>query len=127
MIFRAVNWVMAALFGVAMVVQYNDPDPMRWIAIYGAAMVVAGYAGRRGAVPAVAPLVVGGVALIWGLTWSTDVRAVAPYEHMFDHWQMKNTTVEEARETSGLLIVAGWMAVLALQRRWRVGAARARG
>ena len=39
------------------------------------------------------------------------------YEHMFDAWEMKNTAIEEAREASGLLIVAFWMAVIAVWSR----------
>ena len=30
---------------------------------------------------------------------------------MFDAWEMKSPSVEEAREASGLLIVAAWMIV----------------
>ena len=40
------------------------------------------------------------------------------YAHMFDHWEMRSISVEEARETSGLFIVAAWMAVLAVHV-WR--------
>ena len=116
--FRAVNRMMAALFALAVAVQFNDPDPAGWMAIYGAAMVVTIAIGRRGAVPVVAPLLVGGVALIWGLMWSVAVPTTATYAHLFDRWEMKNAAVEEARETGGLLIVAAWMAVLAVHR-WR--------
>ncbi|MQA31248.1 MAG: hypothetical protein GEU82_15675 [Luteitalea sp.] len=117
--FRVFNWAMAALFGLAAVLQLNDPDPARWMAIYGAAMLVAAYAGRRGGVPAWAPLLVAAVALLWGLVWSTDVADPGIYTRMFEQWEMRNMAVEEARETSGLLIVGGWMAVLALHGRRR--------
>jgi hypothetical protein len=112
--FRAVNWAMAALFGLAAALQYNDPDPLRWVGIYAAAMLVAIYAATRGVVPPIAPLVVAGVALIWGLIWSTGIANPGTYARMFDRWEMRNVGVEEARETSGLLIVTAWMAVLAL-------------
>jgi hypothetical protein len=41
---------------------------------------------------------------------------------MFDAWEMKSLAVEEAREASGLVIVAAWMAVLLIRagRRARV-------
>jgi hypothetical protein len=35
MLFRVANAVMTLLFLVATFVQYNDPDPIRWMAIYG--------------------------------------------------------------------------------------------
>jgi hypothetical protein len=36
---------------------------------------------------------------------------------MFDAWEMKSPSVEEAREASGLLIVAVWMIVLLVRAR----------
>ena len=113
MIFRIVNGVMALLFAVAVAVQYNDPDPIRWMALYGAALVVTLMAAARGRAPVFAAAVVGGIALAWGVYWAvTSGTPLALYEHMFDAWEMKNTAIEEAREASGLLIVAAWMAVL---------------
>jgi Transmembrane family 220, helix len=122
--FRAVAWLMAALFALAMVVQYNDPDPVRWVSIYGSALAVTAFAGWRGAVPVVGALMVGGVAAGWGLLWSTDVSDLATYTHMFDRWEMNNVPIEEARETSGLFLVAAWMAVLAVHGWRRAGAIR---
>jgi hypothetical protein len=110
--------MMAALFLFAALLQYNDPDPARWMAIYAAAMFVSGYAAWRGSVPSWAPLAVALIALIWGLDWSTDVPGLETYTHMFDSWEMKNAAVEEARETGGLLIVTGWMLTLTVDG-WR--------
>src|SRR3954462_8183401 len=103
---------MALLFAVAVAVQYNDPDPIRWMAIYGAAFVVTVMAAARGRAPGFGAAIVGGVALAWGAYWAVSSGTPAAlYEHMFDAWEMKNTAIEEAREASGLLIVAVWMAV----------------
>jgi hypothetical protein len=119
-IFRIVNGVMAVLFAVAVAVQYNDPDPIRWMAIYGAAFIVTVMIAARGWAPVFAAAIVGGIALAWGVYWAvTSGAPLLLYEHMFDAWEMKNTAIEEAREASGLLIVAVWMAV--------VGAVSARG
>jgi hypothetical protein len=38
---------------------------------------------------------------------------------MFDAWEMQSVNVEQAREATGLLIVAGWMAVLAVRAKRR--------
>jgi hypothetical protein len=116
--FRVINWAMAALFLFAALLQYNDPDPVRWMVIYSAAMVITAYAAVRGSVPMFAPLLVAAVALIWGVEWSMDVPGLGTYTHMFDAWEMKNAAVEEARETGGLLIVTGWMLMLAVHG-WR--------
>ena len=118
MLFRVVNGVMALLFAVAVAVQYNDPDPVRWMALYGAAFVIALMAAVRGRGPIVAAAGVGAVALVWGLYWAvTSGTPLTLYEHMFDSWEMKNTSIEEAREASGLFIVAIWMAIVAAQSR----------
>ena len=118
LLFRVVNGVMALLFAVAVAVQYNDPDPLRWMALYGAAFVIALMAAVRGRGPIVAAACVGAVALVWGLYWAVSSgTALTLYEHMFDSWEMKNTAIEEAREASGLFIVAIWMAIVAAQSR----------
>ena len=118
MVFRALNGLMAALFALAVAVQYNDPDPVRWMAIYGAACVVTLLVAIRGHAPLAASVAVGFIALAWCVYWaSTSRAALGTYGHMFDAWEMKNEPIEEAREASGLLIVSVWMAVVALQTR----------
>jgi len=107
--------VMTVLFVFGAAVQYNDPDPIQWMAVYLAAAAVSAVVAIRHGVPRWAPLAIGAIALVWGLVVSTDVPDVATYERMFDSWEMSSITVEEARETSGLLIITAWMAVLA----WR--------
>jgi transmembrane protein TMEM220 len=37
---RFLDLTMALLFAFAAALQFNDPDPIRWIAIYGAACVL---------------------------------------------------------------------------------------
>jgi hypothetical protein len=109
---------MGLLFAVAVAVQYNDPDPARWMALYGAAFLVTLIAARRGSGPTVAAACVGAVALVWGLYWAiSSGAALTLYEHMFDAWEMKNASIEEAREASGLFIVAIWMAIVAAHSR----------
>ena len=113
--FRVMNVIMAGLFALAVVLQYNDPDPARWMAIYGAAMAVSIVAAVRGRVPPAASILVVAVAIVWAASWSRDGRSFNSYLHMFDAWEMKNEQVEETRETSGLLIVVAWMTVLSVQ------------
>jgi hypothetical protein len=117
MAFRILNALMALIFLMAVVVQYNDPDPLQWMAIYGAALVVSVLVWRRGRVHPAAPLLVGAVALAWSLSIVLGGPGGSNYLHMFDAWEMQSVNVEQAREASGLLIVAAWMAVLATRRR----------
>jgi len=105
---------MAALLAFAAYVNFNDPDPVRWVAIYGVACAASIFASITGTVPPAVPAAIGGVALVWGLALSRRVPSFDTYTHMFDEWEMKSETVEVARETCGLLIVAVWMAAVAL-------------
>ena len=114
MAFRALNWVMGALFLLAVAVQYNDPDPVIWMLIYGAAFAVCVAQAARGSVPRAAPLIVMVIALAWSVEIMLGGPAANAYAHMFDAWEMKTASVEEARESTGLLIVAAWMLVVAL-------------
>jgi hypothetical protein len=117
-LFRLVNGIMAALFALAVAVQYNDPDPVRWMAIYGAGCLVTLMAAIRGSAPLAASATVGLIALAWCVYWAGTSHAdLRTYGHMFDAWEMKNEPIEEAREASGLLIVSVWMAVVALRAR----------
>ena len=112
-VFRMLNGLMAVLFAVAVVVQFNDSDPLRWMAVYGAALTVSILAAVRGGVPVALPATVGGIALAWGLLLVGRSGATFRiYQHMFDAWEMKNASIEEAREATGLLIVFLWMAVV---------------
>ena len=108
MMLRAVNAVMAALFALAVAVQWNDPDPARWMAVYGAACAISLMAARgRPPRPAVAATLAG-IALAWAVAIAVRVGADS-YRQMLDAWEMKTPAIEAAREATGLLIVAGWM------------------
>src|SRR5206468_7543300 len=66
-LWRALNLLMVALFLLAVAVQYNDPDPIRWMSIYGMAAVACGLSYRdklHWSIPAATGL----VALIWAAT-----------------------------------------------------------
>jgi hypothetical protein len=102
---------MAALFAFGVIVQYNDPDSLIWMLIYLAPAILCIGAAARRSVPLWAASGVAAVALLWGLVWSRSVP-LSEYFHMFDYWEMKSAAAEEARETSGLLIIAAWMGVL---------------
>jgi hypothetical protein len=107
-----VSALMALLFVAGVVVQVNDPDPLPWMAIYGAAAAVAVMPAVRGSVPVAAPLAVGIVALGWGAAVVIGGPTVDAYGRMFDAWEMDSAATEVAREGTGLFLIAAWMAVL---------------
>ena len=108
----AVNASMAALFGLAAAVQWNDPDPARWMAVYAAACVSSLMASRgRPPHPAVT-VTLAGIAIAWAVAIGVRVGGDS-YRHMFDAWEMKTPAIEAAREATGLVIVTGWMLFVA--------------
>jgi hypothetical protein len=108
--------VMAVLFLFAGAVQYNDPDPIRWMAIYGLAALACGlWLARR--LPGWMPAVVGLVALGWAAILAPGVVGRVSIGDLFESYAMKSEPVEEAREMGGLLIVTAWMAVLVFAAR----------
>jgi hypothetical protein len=114
---RLLDLIMALLFVFAAALQYNDPDPIPWVAIYLVAAVVslAAAAGRRAPRGVLATVAV--IALGWAAGIAFGGSATSEYSRMFDAWEMKSPAVEEAREASGLVIVAAWMAVLFIRAR----------
>lgn len=111
---RVLSSLMALMFLFSVAVQYNDPDPARWMVIYGAAAVACIWRAAAGRVPRWFPSVVAATAALWA---AVSARLVDPaaLPHMFDSFEMHSLAVEEARETSGLLIVTAWMLVVALE------------
>ena len=114
--FRIANAVMMAVFLVSVALQYNDPDPIRWMAIYGSAAIACLLAGR-GRRPWLLPAVVGLVALIWAGAMAPYVIPELRFADLMKTMKAATPAIEESREMLGLLIVASWMAVLTFRRR----------
>jgi hypothetical protein len=113
-VYRICNGAMALVFAVSAAVQYNDPDPVQWIAIYGIAAVVCIAALRR-PVRAAFPAAIAIVALVWALSLAPIVIGMSAAEI----FQLHSGAGEEGREMYGLLIVTAWMATLAFMARRR--------
>jgi hypothetical protein len=91
----------AALFAWSAWIQWNDPDPLRWMLLYGTACALCAWLalGRRPAAPLRWSLA--GVAGVWALALAPRVIGAAAF-----------TGTEEERELAGLVLVA--FAALAL-------------
>jgi len=113
---------MGALFLFAAALQYNDPDPIRWIAIYGAACAVS-IAAATGRPVLRAALVVGAVSIAWALFG----RAATHLKRLHPHVRFVGNEVGADRRSArgiGLLIVTIWMAVVAAGQRRSAGKTR---
>ncbi len=108
--FAVANRIMAMLFVISAILQFNDPDALRWAAIYGAAGFACLAAGRfRYAWPL--PTAVGLLTLVWAV-WLSPVLTQVGFRDLARSMHAENPSIELGRELLGLLIVHVWMAVL---------------
>lgn len=108
MYLRRANLIMALLFLLSVIVQFNDPDPLQWIALYGLASVSCclSYFGR---LPRLAPLALGLLSFAWA-----GLLRKEPTLDFFASFEMVNLAVEQAREMFGLMLTGLWMTVLTI-------------
>ena len=114
---RAADAVMLLLFTFGAVVQVDDPDPVRWIAVYALA-AAACLLSLLGRMHWALSALLCAITLAWAATLAPRVVGRVPFGEMFGAFEMRNVGIEESREMYGLLIIAAWTAVLAL-RAWR--------
>jgi hypothetical protein len=105
------------MFGASVAVQINDPDPLPWMAVYGGAALIALLECIRPVRP-IFPALLSVTALGWAATIAPRVIGKVPFAEMFGAFEMKDVRVEESREMYGLLLVAFWMAAVAMVA-WR--------
>ena len=115
---RVADAVMLLLFTLGAVVQLNDPDPVRWFAVYALAAAACLLSLLR-RLPWPLPALLGAAALAWAATLAPRVVGRVPFGEMFGAFEMRTVGIEESREMYGLLIIAAWMAVLAVRARSR--------
>ena len=99
-IFQISTGLMSALFGYSALLQWNDPDPTRWIAIYTCAAVLALVPLFRPILPTTT-LALAMVAISWALSLLPGIFVAMDF-----------TGSEEERELGGLALVGAWMLFL---------------
>ena len=108
--FRVANRIMAMLFLISAIIQFNDPDPLGWAAIYGAASFACLAAGRLRYYWTL-PTGVGLVALVWA-AWLSPILSQMRLRDLARTMHAETPSIELSREFLGLLIVLGWMVFL---------------
>jgi hypothetical protein len=114
---KVLNWIFCFLFLLSAVLQYNDPDPIPWMLMWGAAGATCLLSGL-GKLPKPLPITVGVIGLIWAFSLLPGIVRTASDIHwneVFMQASMSNITVEWVREMGGLLIMAVWMGLLNLK------------
>lgn len=114
---RVINAVFVLLFVVSAALQYNDPDPLVWVAMYLAAAGAALLAMHRRH-GWIAAFFVGAVAAVWAAILWADSAPYVSYADFVGKMSEKGGKVEVMREAGGLTIVAVWLAVVAMAG-WR--------
>lgn len=110
--FLILCWVMAVLFMVCVGLQENDPDPIRWMAIYGSAGLACAVLPVRREV-LIPSIVIGLVAAVWGVYLARQVVHILSFSDLFLKMDEKGGAVEVGREAGGLMIVAAMMLISA--------------
>lgn len=100
---RIVNVLMSVVFLAFAAFQYNDPDALLWIVLYGGAAALALGAGGRARIS---------LLVLAFLVYTAGVLRLAP-----ELFQIGWADSEELRECTGLFIAAVWMGVLLLVAR----------
>jgi hypothetical protein len=107
----ALNVLFLLAFIFSVIVQLNDPDPVRWVLIYAfAAFACALELLRRS--HWILPAALAVASLAWAATLAPRVIGKVRFADLFAEFEMKNLAIEEAREMWGLVIIAVWMVVL---------------
>lgn len=103
---RALNFVFAAVFAVMAGLQFNDPDPVYWVAVYGGtALVALGKAlGRYSEFWAA--IAIGGVVagLIFAVPGVLNFIEYGSIDELLGGTTAAKAYVESTREFGGLLI-----------------------
>jgi hypothetical protein len=113
---RILDGIMLVLFTFSVLVQFNDPDPFRWAAMYGLA-AVASALSLAGRLPSWLPVAIAAIALAWAATLAPRVVGDVRFLDMFGAFEMQNVAIEESREMYGLVLIAAWTVVLAVRTR----------
>jgi hypothetical protein len=111
LVLRVVAGIMFLVFLLAIIVQYNDPDPAVWMLLYAVPAALSLLAMFKlthwlALLPAAVYFL---LCALWGPDWrNVDSSIWRP------HLEMMGDDIERAREVIGLLIAAVWMVTLGI-------------
>ncbi len=112
-VLRVSHGIMALLFALSALVQFNDPSPAPWIALYLTAAVSCGLAFGRKVRPGM--ILAGIVLLVCIVSEIPYVQHQAwqtPFLDLADQWHMTGENIVDGREFYALIWIGGWMALV---------------
>ena len=108
------NYLMLAIFTLAIVVQFNDPDSGVWIAVYSIAALVCLLASKD-QLHWMLPALIGILVLTWAIVLFSQIDSKITFSDLFlSSWTMKTYAIELMREVGGLTVVLVWMIALSV-------------
>jgi hypothetical protein len=96
---------LAVVFSLSVGLQINDPDPIEWMAIYGASAIAVGVLPARRFLSLVC-IAVGLVAAGWAAYLGQQVFSVIKVSDLWLKMSEKGGAVEVGREAGGLALIA---------------------
>jgi hypothetical protein len=90
---------------VAVGLQINDPDPVRWMIMWGTAAIAIGVLPARRVISLVA-IGIGLIAAAWAAYLSQQVLGVIHFSDLFSKMSAKGGAVEVGREAAGLVVIS---------------------
>lgn len=105
---RIANALAAAIFTLAALAQFNDPDPLVWASFYAVAatLCLSGWRGKPQRWLCALLLVIAG---LWAASLAPQVIGKVSFSALFQELAMNSQAVEAGREMGGLMLVALWM------------------
>ncbi|MGB0639889.1 MAG: transmembrane 220 family protein [Myxococcota bacterium] len=110
---RIVNGLVGLAFIASLCLQLNDPDPLLWALIYGAAAGTCVSWEQDWTSPGFlnAAIMLSVAGTLWLLS---HIPSEVSIQSLSSTWYMRNPGVEIAREAGGAAIITIWMIVLRL-------------
>ncbi len=107
-ILRFLHGLMAVLYVLSAAVQYNDPSPWPWVALYLAAATVAGLTAVGRPWRLLAWLVIA-ACVAWEIHYLRLGAWHTPFNDLTQEWHMTGENIVNGREFYALIWVAVWM------------------
>ena len=104
---------MAALFLISAAVQYNDPSPAPWIALYLAAATATGL-GAAGQSMRWFPAAIIVVCVCWEIHYIRLGAWHTAFGNLTREWHMTDQKIVDGREFYALIWIGAWMTFLLL-------------
>lgn len=111
MALRIFNALFLIAFVLSAAVQYNDPDSVRWIVIYGLAAGMC-LAQQWRLLHRLLPALMLIGSLVWIAYLLPNIVGQVSWDDIIESVSMKTKAVEEAREIGGLALIAMWSGIL---------------